>query len=68
MKKFMFAMLSLVCLFAISTGAEARQPAPAVPSAPQIGGCRWFCDGNPKAFIKQADCQAVCSTACEQIC
>ena len=67
MKTIMFAGLSLVCMFAISSGGQTPTAA-AAPSAPEIGGCRWFCDGNPTAFRTAAACQSACSSACEAIC
>jgi hypothetical protein len=66
MMKWMYATLSLVCMLAIATGGTA--PASAAPREPQIGGCRWFCDGNPKPFTTRAACTAVCSSECEAIC
>jgi hypothetical protein len=67
MKKLIIAPLLLAALFAISSGTRVT-PAAAAPTAPEIGGCRWFCDGNPTAFKTRNDCQAVCSGFCEAIC
>jgi hypothetical protein len=66
MMKWMYATLSVVCMLAIATGGTA--PASAAPTDPQIGACRWFCDGNPKGFITAAACDAACATECEAIC
>jgi len=66
MKKLIIAPLMLAALFAVAGGARASEPAPG-PDAPQIGGCRWFCDSGP-GFIKRSDCEAVCATVCEQVC
>lgn len=67
MKKIMFAGLSLVCMFAIASGGETPA-ASAAPSAPEIGGCRWFCGNNPVGFKTQAACQASCSSFCDAVC
>lgn len=67
MKKLMFATLSLVCTFAIATSAGENAPA-AAPKAPEIGGCRFVCAGNPTRFTSEATCAAACSTECEVIC
>jgi hypothetical protein len=67
MKKLMFAALSLVCTVAIATGG-APAPAAAAPTAPEIGGCRWVCGGNPTRFTSASACQAACSTECEVLC
>jgi hypothetical protein len=67
MKKIMFAGLSLVCMFAISSGGQTPA-ASAAPSAPEIGGCRWFCGNNPVGFRTAAACQASCSSVCEAVC
>ena len=67
MKKLMLATASLVCMFAIASGGQTPS-ASAAPSAPEIGGCRWFCDNSPTAFRTSAACEAACSSACEVIC
>jgi hypothetical protein len=69
MKKLMFATLSLVGMFAISSGTGTRTAA-AAPDEPQIGACRWYCydGGTTKTFVTQAACDAACSSECDQIC
>lgn len=64
MKKLMFGILSMVAVFAMSSGSP---PAAAEPSAPSIGACRWFCGSGP-SFRTEAQCRAACSSECEQIC
>lgn len=66
MMKWMYATFSVLCMLAIASGGSA--PAAASPSQPQIGGCRWFCDGVSTPFLTRAACQAVCASDCEQIC
>ena len=68
MKKSILASLALVALFAVSTSASGTQPAAAAPQAPQIGGCRWFCDAKPTAFLTLRECTRVCGQGCEEIC
>jgi hypothetical protein len=63
MKKLMFATLSLVCMFAISSGGQS---ASAAPTAPEFGACRFYCGAT--SFTTSAACNAVCSSDCEKIC
>ncbi len=70
MKKLMFATLSLVCMFAISSGTTGTRVAAAAADEPEIGACRWYCyqGGSSKSFVTEGACQAACSTECDQIC
>jgi hypothetical protein len=68
MKKLIFAPLALAALFAMTNGMTGTPPAAAQPSAPEVGGCRYFCDPSPQPFLTRQACQAVCSTFCEAIC
>jgi hypothetical protein len=68
MKKLMFSMLSLACMLAISSGGQTPSASAAPPSAPEIGGCRWFCGNSPTPFRTAAACDAACSSDCEVIC
>jgi len=67
MKKLMLASLSMVAMFALTTGG-ATPPASAEPTAPSIGACRWFCGAGSQPFKTAAACQAACSTECEAVC
>ena len=67
MKTWMFAMLSLVCIFAIATGVGETAPA-AAPKAPEFGSCRWLCLGNSKLFTSASACASACSTECDEVC
>ena len=71
MKRSLFAALFMVSLCAVTTGSQAAPSAsttvePASSTAPQFGGCRWYC--GSQAFLTQSACQVVCSSACDEIC
>jgi hypothetical protein len=66
MKKMMFGVLSMVAVFALSTGSTPT--ASAQPEAPSIGGCRWFCGAGTTPFKTAAACRAACSSECEAVC
>jgi hypothetical protein len=65
--KLMFATLSMVAMFALSTGGSTPA-ASAAPTSPSIGACRWFCGAGSQPFKTEAACDAVCSTECEAVC
>lgn len=67
--KLLFAMVPMVLVLAITGGAapEAVAQVDAAP-APEVGGCRYFCENDPTPHLTRAACQAVCSTLCEPIC
>ena len=69
MKKFILALLALVCLFLASTATRGSTAvaAPSTDEPPQFGACRWYC--GSKSFQTKSACQAACTTDfCEQIC
>jgi hypothetical protein len=55
-------------MIAVASGSRAAPPAAA--QAPQVGGCRWFCDTTGKAFTTLSACAAACGgpAACEEVC
>ena len=68
MKRSLMAAPFLVSMSAIAMSSQAASQPTQSPaaSAPQFGGCRWYC--NSKSYLTRAECQAACSFACEQIC
>ena len=68
MKRSLIAALFLISLGAIATGSQAASQTsqPPAASAPQFGGCRWYC--GSKSYLTQSQCQANCSFECDQIC
>jgi len=75
MTKRMLAVLPVICLLMIAmdgsgTAPTAATTAPSVsapaPTDPGWGGCRWYC--GSRSYSTAAQCAAVCSVACEQIC
>jgi hypothetical protein len=41
-------------------------PAVCAPADPDFGGCRWYCGSH--SYTTQSQCQAHCSSSCEEIC
>jgi hypothetical protein len=68
MKRSLMAALFLVSMSAIAMGSQATSPRsqPPAASAPQFGGCRWYC--GSKSYLTRSQCQANCSFECDQIC
>jgi len=82
MTKRMLAAVPLLCLVMaamVGTGnaptASPMTPSMAAPTTPATcqspappawGGCRWYC--GSKSYLTQSQCQANCSSQCEQIC
>jgi hypothetical protein len=63
----LIATLFLVSMVTMASGSRAAPPA--APSAPQFGGCRWFCDTTGKAFTTARACATACAPAsCEEVC
>jgi hypothetical protein len=68
MKKFfMLATLSMVTMFALSSGGQVPA-ASAAPTAPEIGTCRWFCGAGGFPYKTESACSAACSSGCDVIC
>jgi hypothetical protein len=36
------------------------------PADPEFGSCRWYCGSH--SYTTQSQCQANCSSSCEEIC
>ena len=68
MKRSLMAALFLVSMSAIAMGSQATSlgSQPPAASAPQFGGCRWYC--GSKSYLTQSQCQANCSFECDEIC
>lgn len=83
MKKRMLAVLPLLFVLMVAMGGSVTAPtaaapmtpscAPYVPSMselpmqdPGFGGCRWYC--GSRSYTTRSQCQANCSTQCEDIC
>ena len=68
MKRSLIATLFLVVMIAAASGSRAAPPA--ARSAPQFGGCRWFCDTTNSSFTTLSACGAACGgpSHCEEVC
>lgn len=83
MSRKMFAVLPLLCVLMIAMGGSVSVPSAASPATPtltepitpdvcappaepEFGGCRWYC--GSKSYLTRSQCQANCSTQCEDIC
>ena len=82
MTKKVLAVLPLLCVLTLAMGGNATAPTAAAPTTPALsepttpdvcaapadewGACRWYC--GSKSYATRAQCQANCSTQCEDIC
>ena len=82
MTKRVLSVLSLLCVLTLAMAGNTAAPTVAAPTTPPLdsttapevcappadewGGCRWYC--GSKSYLTQAQCQANCSTTCEDIC
>jgi hypothetical protein len=82
MSKRMLAVLPLLCILMFAMGGTATAPTSAAPMTPSVtaptapdlcappdpefGSCRWYCGSH--SYTTQSQCQAHCSSSCEEIC
>jgi hypothetical protein len=66
-----FAMVGSATAPTVAAPSSPSLSAPAAPDLcapadPAFGSCRWYCGSH--SYTTQSQCQAHCSTACEDIC
>ena len=82
MTKRLLVALPLLCLLTLAMAGNTTAPPAAAPATPALdstpapdvcappadewGACRWYC--GSKSYATRAQCQANCSTTCEDIC
>ena len=76
MTKRMIVVVPLFFVLMVATTASPMPPSVPAPTTPAtcespvpdagFGACRWYC--GSKSYATQSQCQANCSTQCEDIC